>query len=187
MTTDAKEKSSLFDKLGKLLKQEKTPERRLVRHPQEKEIIDIAQGNLRQSELGQELLDFLKEKDIQISVLRGRVTRDFAPGDKAVYITVADNTPIEDPDITIYLVGAIREAAQEYDQMLKKIPFERGESLFIQREEAKLQDKLIWQTNIVYELGKLANKTEFIDSFAAMGYYNLIEAYEKDLLELNGS
>jgi hypothetical protein len=47
----------------------------------------------------------------------------------------------------------------------------------------KLEDKLFWETVIVYELGKIANKNEFIDSFTLMGYYNLIDGYEKDLTE----
>jgi len=172
-----------FESLNKLLKSEKPPERRLLRHPQEREIIDIAFNNLSLSEMGAELVTFVKEYDIKITVLRGRDNRDFAPSDKAVFISVADDMEVDDPEITIHLAGAIRETSHEYDPMLKRVRFENGESIHYHREYQKYEDKLFWETGIVYELGKIANKTEFIDSFTLMGYYNLIEAYEKDLME----
>lgn len=170
-----------FANLNELFKTEKPPERRLVRHPQEKEIIEIALNNLSESALGKELVDFVKENNIKISVLRGRNTRDFAPTTEVTYISVADDIDINDPEITINMVASIRGAEQEADQRLRSIPYERGESLYVQREEQKLSDILQYQAKIVYELGILANKTEFIDSFTLMGYYSLIEAYENDL------
>ena len=172
-----------FESLNTLLKSEKHPEKRMIRHSKEREIIDIALGNLSQSELGQELVDFIKDYDIKISVLRGRDNRDYTPSKDAVFISVADDTDIDDPEITIHLAGAIRETYHEYDPKLRRIDPSNGESIYVQREQHKFEDKLLWETAVVYELGKLANKSEFIDSFAAMGYYSLIDAYEKDLIE----
>jgi hypothetical protein len=51
----------------------------------------------------------------------------------------------------------------------------------VHREGQKFEDKLYWQTGVVYELGVLGDKTEFIDSFALMGYGALIDAYQQDL------
>lgn len=175
--------STLFDKLNALVKREKKPEKRLVRHSQEREIIDIALANLSLSEKGQKLVDFVKEKDIRISILRGQDTRDYTTTAKEVFVSVRQETDIDDPAITIHLAAAIREAMHEYDLNLKTPSPHQSEAIYVHRMGQKDDDKLIWQTIIVYELGKISNKTEFIDSFALMGYYSLIDVYEKDLTE----
>jgi hypothetical protein len=172
-----------FESLNTLLKKETKPEKRMIRHSREREIIDIALNRLSQSEMGQELVDFVRDYDIKISVLRGAQNRDYAPSKEAVFIAVSESMDIADPEITIHLAGAIRECSHEYDPMLQKIPFERGETIYFQREEQKLADKLQWQGIIVYQLGKLAGKTEFLDSFTIMGYSSIIDAYEKDFTE----
>ncbi len=153
----------------------------MVRHSREKEIIDIALSNLTQSEMGSELTEFARDYDVKISVLRGTENRDYVTGAQAAYIAVSEETASEDPINTISLAGALREASHEYDPQLKRISINNGESVHYHREHKKYEDKLFWQTGIVYELGILSNRTEFIDSFTLLGYYNLIEAYEKDL------
>jgi hypothetical protein len=170
-----------FEAIKKAVTRETKPEKRLIRHAREREIIDIALGNLALSEAGQELVDFARENEIQMTVLRGREARDYTSNAKNAYIVAPDSIDIDDPDLTIHLTGAIREAIQEYDPSLRRMGLEKGEQLYTHREGQKFEDKLFWQTIIVYELGKLANKSEFIDSFATMGYYNLIDGYEKDL------
>jgi hypothetical protein len=172
-----------FESLNKALKADKKPEKRMIRHPKEREIIDIALNNLSQSEMGAELVKFVKDYDIKISVLRGKDNRDYSPSKDAVFISVGEDVDIEDPEITIHLAGAIRETYHEYDQKLRRLDPSNGESIYVHREQQKFEDKLLWETAVVYELGKIANKTEFIDSFTVMGYYSLIDAYEKDLME----
>lgn len=170
-----------FEALKKAVGKETKAEKRLIRHAREREILDIALGNMSQSEAGQELLDFARENDINFAVLRGRDARDYTSNAKNAYIVAPDSIDSDDPDLTIHLVGAIRESIQEYDPNLRRIALEKGEDLYVHREGQKFEDKLFWQTIIVYELGKIASRTEFIDSFATMGYYSLIEGYEKDL------
>ena len=172
-----------FESLNLLLKSEKPPERRMIRHSKEREIIDIALNNLSQSEMGQELVDFVNNYNVKISVLRGVDNRDYAPTKDSVFISVSESAEIDDPAHTINLAGALREASHEYDPHLKRVSIANGESIHYHREYKKFEDKLYWETGIVYELGKLSNKTEFIDSFTIMGYYSLIDAYEKDLNE----
>ena len=172
-----------FESLKNAINKEKPAEKRMIRHPQESEIIEIALNNMSLSEAGQELVDFANENDIKITILRGRDTRDYTSNAKNAYVVVSGNTEIDDPDITIHLTGSLREAIQEYEPSLRRIGIEKGENLWMYRDQQKFEDKLYWQMVIVYELGKFANRTEFIDSFATMGYYNLIEAYEKDLTE----
>jgi len=167
--------TGLFDRLNNLIKREKPPEKRLLRHAREREIIDIALSHMSQSPMAQELIDFMNEKDIQITVLRGRENRDYAPSNKMVYISVVDDLDIHDPEITIHMIGAIRESIQEYDPHLRRITPNQGESLYVHREGQKFEDKMLWQTGIVYELGKMANKDEFIDSFTLMGYCHRIQ------------
>ena len=173
--------NKLFESLNGILKSDKPRENRRLRHAQETEIIDIAKANLSQSEMGAELLDFVKKQDIKISILRGRYNRNHTMSEDAVFITVNDNIDIRSADITIHLAGAIREAAQEQDQMLRRVGVEQGENIYVHREGQKFEDKLFWQTGIVYELGVVAHKSEFIDSFTLMGYGSLIDAYEQDL------
>ncbi len=170
-----------FDSLNAILKSDKKPEKRMIRHSREREIIDICLNRLSQSEMGQELVDFVREYDIKISVLRGAQNRDYAPSKEAVFISVSESMDINEPEITIHMAGAIRECSHEYDPMLCRVSVDRGESIYIHREEQKFDDKMYWKTGIVYELGKIAGKTEFIDSFTLMGYSNLIDIYENDL------
>ena len=172
-----------FESLNKLLNSDKSPERRMIRHSKEGEIIEIALNNLSQCEMGQELVDFVNNYNVKISVLRGVENRDYSPTKDSVFISVSENTDVNDPTITIHLAGALREASHEYDPKLKRVSIDNGESIHYHREYQKFEDKLYWETGIVYELGKLSNKTEFIDSFTIMGYHSLIDAYEKDLIE----
>lgn len=173
--------NKLFESLNNILKTDKPRENRRLRHPKETEIIEIAKANLSQSEMGVELLNFIKDNDVIISVLRGRYNRNHTTSSEAIFISVSDDIDIHSADITIHLAGAIREAAQESDQMLRRVGVDSGESIYVHREGQKFEDKLYWQTGIVYELGKVAQKSEFIDSFTLMGYSSLIDAYEQDL------
>ena len=133
------------------------------------------------------LLKFINDNEIKITVLRGRFNRDYSPSEETVFISVSNDIDITDPAITIHLAGSIRETAQERDQMLRRVGIDRGESIYVHREGQKFEDKLFWQTGIVYELGKVAGKTEFIDSFTLMGYSSLVDAYEHDLqTEMDG-
>ena len=175
--------SKLFESLNKIIKNDKPAESRRLRHPKETEIITEAMNRLSQSEMGVELINFVKEKEVNIHVLRGRDNRDHSNSGTDIYITVAEDIDIRSPEITILMTGAIREAAQEYDTHLRRLGIEHGESIYVHREGQKFEDKLYWQTGIVYELGKIAGKTEFIDSFTLMGYASLIDAYERDLKE----
>lgn len=170
-----------FQSLNTLFTTEKPLEKRRLRHTFESEIINIALDNLSQSPMGIELIEFINEKEINIAILRGRTNRAYSITEKFVHISVADNAYIDDPEITIHLAGAMREAAQEYDTMLRRVGVDHGESIYVHREGQKFEDKLFWQTGIVYELGILANREEFIDSFTLMGYRSLIDAYQDDL------
>ena len=170
-----------FDSLNTILKAKKPLENRRLRHSQEHEIIRIALDNLSQSEMGVELLTFLNDFDIKLAVLRGRHTRNHSTSDKFVFISVSEAADISDPEITIRIAGAIRETAQEHDKMLRRVGVDHGESIYVHREGQKFEDKLYWQTGIVYELGRLGERAEFIDSFALMGYASLVDAYEHDL------
>ena len=174
-----------FESLNTLFKSDKPIEKRRLRHTYEREIIDIALDNLSQSQMGIELIEFLNDKAISIAILRGRTNRAYSITDKLVHISVTEDANIDDPEITIYLAGAIREAAQEYDTMLRRVGVDHGESIYVHREGQKFEDKLFWQTGIVYELGIIANRPEFIDSFTLMGYGSLIDAYDNDLQQIN--
>ena len=170
-----------FAQLNTLLKTEKEPERRLIRHPREREIIEIALNNLKDSPKAQELVAYMEYRGIKAGVLRGRIGREYAPNKEKFFISVADDVDIHDPKITIDFVGALARSVQEYNPHLCTIDPARGETLYVHREEQKFHDMLTWQTAFVYELGKMVNKDEFIDSFTIMGYSSLIDAYEKDL------
>jgi len=170
-----------FIALKKAVTAEKTVEKRIIRHANEREIIEHCLNMLSLSDAGQELIDFAAENDIKYTVLRGRTARDYAPNSQNAYIVVPDSMPTDSADIVIHFTGALKEAIQEYEPDLRRIGVEKGEAVYAYKEAEKFEDKMLWQTIIVYELGKLANKSEFIDSFAAMGYYHLIEGYEKDL------
>jgi hypothetical protein len=155
----------------------------MIRHSREAEIVDIALNNLSQSELGMVMVDFIRDNNVIITVLRGSDNRDYAPDKDHIFISVSEGSDVDDPAHTINLAGAIREAGQEYEPHLKRLTIDHGESIHFHREEKKFEDKIIWQTAIVYELGKIANRSEFIDSFTLMGYSYLVDAYEKDINE----
>ena len=178
--------NTLFESLNNVLKSDKPKENRRLRHPHETEIIERAMNNLSQSDMGRELIDFVQDNNIVINILRGRHNRDHSNSDNVVFMSLAENINIRDPEITIHLAGAIREVAQEHDTHLRRVAVEQGESIYVHREGMKYEDKLYWQTGVVYELGKVAGKVEFIDSFTLMGYGLLVDAYEQDLIEKTG-
>jgi hypothetical protein len=175
------EKTNLFSKLNGFLKKEKPPEKRMIRHPQEREIINIALANLSHCDMGRALLSFVDEHHLDITVLRGRKNRDYASSKNAVFISVGANMDITDPEITIHMAGSIRETMQEYDQHLRRLSVDNSENAYVLREEQKHEDKLFWQTGIVYEMGRLHDHPEYIDAFMLMGYGALVDAYERDL------
>jgi hypothetical protein len=175
------EKTNLFSKLNGFLKKEKQPEKRMIRHAQEREIINIALANLSHCDMGRVLLGFIEEHSLDITVLRGRKNRDYASSKNAVFISVGSNMNIEDPEITIHMAGAIRETMQEYEQQLRRLSIDNSENAYVLREEQKHEDKLFWQTGVVYEMGRLNDYPEYIDAFMLMGYGALVDAYERDL------
>lgn len=177
----------LFESINAKIRKKIPTENRRLRHSKEREIIDNALGNLSQSDIGTELIEFINEKKVEISVLRGRYNRDHSMSDNHVFISVSEDTNIDDPEITIRLVGAIRETAQEGEQMLRRVGIESGESIYVHREGQKFEDKLYWQTGVVYELGILADRPEFLDSFTLMGYGTLVDAYEADIKIKSGT
>lgn len=172
-----------FESLNTLLKNDKPVEKRMIRHSKEREIIDIALNRLTQSEVGKILADFVSDYDVKITVLRGTDNRDYVPTKDSVFIAASESSEVNDPAHTIHLAGALREASQEYEPQLKRVSVDNGESIYYHREQKRFEDKIIWQTAVVYELGKIANKSEFIDTFTLMGYSYLIDAYEKDFEE----
>lgn len=173
--------SELFQKLQKMLKQPATPEKRFIRHANEAEMINTAIANLSEIEMGRILAQFVENENKTITILRGRFNNDFATSEDSIYVSIPSNMDVDDPQITIRLAGAIRIAMQESDPMLRRVGVDRGESIYVQREEHKHEDKLFWQTGVVYELGTFAGREEFIDSFTLMGYGALLSAYEEDL------
>lgn len=175
--------SSLFESLNKAIKKNMAPRKSGYRHEREAEIISHALAMLSLSPKGCELIAFKNNSNIKIGVLKSKTSVDYVPSEKTAYVSATYGQKIDDPAIVIHLAGALREAMQDYDPSLKKPTVSMGQAAFANRFGDKVEDKLIWQTIIVYELGKMANKSEFIDSFRAMGYDNLIQAYEKDLTE----
>lgn len=172
-----------FDALNKAVKRNVEPRKGGFRHDREDEIIAHALDNLALSAKGRELIAFRNTYDIQIGVLKSKNPVDYVPAEKTAYISATSSQNIDDPELTIHLAGALREAMQEHIDNLKKPTVAMGQTNFANRFGDKVEDKLIWQTLIVFELGKNANKSEFIDTFRAMGYSDLIESYEKDLTE----
>ena len=173
--------NKLFSKLNSILKKEKPPEKRLIRHPQEREIINIAIANLSQCEMGKALLEFIDSHHLDVTVLRGKRNRDYPTSKNGIYISVSTRMDIEDPEITIHMAGAIRETMQEHDPHLRRLGVDNSESAYVMREEQKFEDKLFWQTGVAYELNQQANRREFIDAWYLMGYGALLDAYERDL------
>lgn len=177
--TDNKE--TLFAKLNGFIKKEQSPEKRMIRHAQEREIINIALANLSHCDTGRALLNFIDEHHLDITVLRGRRNRDYTSSKNAIFISVGATMDIHDAEISIHMAGAIRETMQEYNQQLRRLNADHSETSYVLREEQKHEDKLFWQTAVVYELGKLNDQSEFIDAFILMGYGALVDAYERDL------
>lgn len=172
-----------FDALNNAVKKAATPPKGGFRHEKEVEIVKHALEMLALSPKGRELIAFKNNHNISIGVLKSKNSVDYAPSERTAYISASSGQKADDPALTINLAGALREAMQEHDNTLKKPEISMTQANYNNRFIDKIEDKLVWQTLVVYELGKIANKSEFIDTFAAMGYSNLIESYEKDLTE----
>ena len=56
-----------------------------------------------------------------------------------------------------------------------------GVERYAQISADRKRDQLFWQSAIVYELYEATGLLEIVDEFAAMGYFNLYQAYKADL------
>jgi len=173
--------NSLLDSLNSFIKSAKTPERRMIRHPHESEIIEHSLNELRQCATGTVLVEFMEHNAVILNILRGRYHRNFVTNKDTAYVSIPESVTYDSPESVILVAGSLREAMQEYDQMLKKVGVEQGETIYVHREEKRHENKLFWKSAIVYELGVLKNHLEYVEAFNMMGYASLLEAYQEDM------
>lgn len=175
--------NELIAKLNKALRpRAQGPVDSSLRHENEVAIIDSAKKMLAKSETGQELLDYARDANIEMHVLRSKDSFGFLPDKSAVYIATPAGQMMPTVRAVIHLAGALRQAQQETIEGLQRPANTRmGKERYIRAYVGKDKDALFYQTAVVYELFEATGLLEIIDEFEQMGYISLYEAYKEDM------
>lgn len=169
-----------FDTLNKTFSAGRNSAKSSFRHEREDHIIDQLRFVMKHSDTAQALLDFADNHNIQIHVLKNKEDFGFIPEGQIVYIAATPNERIGTPEMLINLIGALREAQQEQFPETRRPTLDMGEERYVQHYVDKKADIHWHQCQAIEEIEKSLGFTEIVDSFRAMGYSEILEAYKKD-------
>jgi len=169
-----------FDKLNKSFTAGKTTGKPSYRHERESQIIDQLRFVMQHSATAKALLEFADTNAIEIHVLKNKTGFGYLPDGSVVYISAAPEIRIGTPEMLINLVGGLREAQQETTPETRRPTIEMGKERFVEQYVDKKADIYFHQCSVVEEIEKALGFTEIVDSFQAMGYSDILEAYKKD-------
>ena len=176
--------TDLMAKLNKALKYggTRTPPESTMRHENEAAILDAATKMLAKSKTGYALLDWARDRGVEMHVLRNKENFGFLPDKSIVYISTPAGQSMPTVRAVIHLAGALRQAQQEEIGGLERPTTTRiGKERYVQTYVEKDKDALYHQTAVVHELFEDTKLGEIIDEFQRMGYISLYEAYKEDL------
>lgn len=171
---------SPFDKINKSFAPGQGAGRATYRHEREKPIIDQLRFVMQHSPTAKGLLNFADEANLEIHVMKNKANFGYMPSGRIVYISAPPEQRTPTPEMLIHLVGALREAQQETYPEMSRPNVEMGRDAFVNKFMDKKADIYFFQCCVVEEIEKALNFTEIVDSFQAMGYSDILEAYKKD-------
>lgn len=135
---------------------------------------------LEQSPHGQQLVNFVEKKGIDIKVMATPEPVAYLPEKKLLYIGFNRAKPISPSHFILLLAGALREAQQEAAG-IKMPPFQAPVTEHQKVAISKLEDKMWYICTIAWELNSLESFTEFkfLDELKKMGHNEVLELYLK--------
>ncbi|MBU6235816.1 MAG: hypothetical protein KGQ41_08225 [Alphaproteobacteria bacterium] len=129
------------------------------------------------------MLAFVRDKNIEMHVLRNKQDFGYLPDKSAVYISCPAGQDMPPARAVIHLAGAIRQAYQQVSGELPAPNISAGKERFAKQLVDKKRDYTMYQAVVVYEIVKRTGLLEIIDEFEHMGYRTLYEAYALDMAE----
>jgi len=174
--------ADLLSKLNKALKVggRNTPTGSF-RHDNEAEILAAATDLLAKSETGRELLDYARNNNIAMHVLRNKQDYGVMPDAGAVYITCPAGQDMPTVRAVLQLALALREAMHEGDEAMKRPSPRIGRERFLQSYMKKDQDIAYIAAEVSYQLVQATGLSQIIDEIGHMGYGDVYEAYKHDV------
>ncbi|MCK4945114.1 MAG: hypothetical protein KAI61_02905 [Alphaproteobacteria bacterium] len=135
---------------------------------------------LKYSPHGQQLVNFVKKKGINIKVIATARPVAYLPEKKLAYIGFNINNPLSSSRFILTLVGVLREAQQEAAGI--KLPdLHAPMSEHTKIGVAKYQDKVWYMCTVAFELNDQLTFSEykFLDELRKMGHNELLDLYIK--------
>ncbi len=132
--------------------------------------------------VGIELINFIRENDIQIRVTRGPEETSYVSGEKEVVIVLKSADPAQPSRFILLLTGAIRQIMQEYDG-LKQPSAKKSDEEILETTRVKKGDKIAYMCAVAYEINQIETFKAYhiIEELKNMGYNNHIEAFLSNL------
>ncbi len=150
------------------------------RHENEAAILDAAVKLLAKSETGRDLLNFARDKNISIHVLRNKQDFGYLPEQSVVYISCPANQQMPTTRAVIRLAGGLRDAMQDIEPELQRPNVKAGKERYVRAKLDKAADIALWQTAISYEINESTGLLEILDELFTLGYRTLYEGYKAD-------
>ncbi len=175
--------SDFLARLNKALKSTLTPAPHgSFRHENEDAILSAAKKLLIKSETGQELLDFARDHNIEMHVLRNKQDFGFLPSKSVVYISCPAGKDMPTTRAVLHLAGALRDCMQDLTtDDLRRPHISQPVEIYSKTFTKKRLNQILWQCAVSHEILKETGLLEIVDELSAMGYGELYEAYKLDL------
>lgn len=128
--------------------------------------------------VGIELIDFIRQQDIKIKVIRGPEETSYVADDKEVVIVLKSANPAQPSRFILLLAGAIRQIMQEYNG-LEQPSANKPNDEILEKVRVKKGDKIAYMCAIAYEINQIETFKDYhiIEELKNMGYNNHIEAF----------
>ena len=135
---------------------------------------------LEYSSHGQQLVNFVQKKGINIKVIATARPVSYLPEKKLAYIGFNINNPLSSSRFVLTLVGVLREAQQEAAG-IKPPDLHAPLSEHTKVGAAKYQDKVWYMCTVAFELDDQSAFSEykFLDELRKMGHNELLNLYIK--------
>lgn len=151
-------------------------------HPHGGEILEGILSIIRESRIGQTLINVHKMYKFPIQIIKGNGESGFSAPAKIIYLQIPGNIKQADPKYVISTVKALREAEHEIIGFTAPDPaldFMKYASVM----HAKNLDSIVYVCKVVKELTNSSYYKELLDGLKDFGYSDVYRAYMSDASE----
>lgn len=139
--------------------------------PSSEKMITFGLDILSNSSIGIELIDFIRENDIKIRVIRGPEEKFYVSDKKEAVIVLKSADPAQPSRFILLLTGAIRDVMQEYEG-LETPDFDPDVESVLEQVRKKRGDRVGYMCAIAYEINQIESFSDYhiIDELKDLGY-----------------